>query len=312
MKNKKIIIGLSVTTIIIAAVLFFSLRKKEKPFIEVAVESGRFQVTVPASGTVQPENKISITSPISGRIDTTISDEGAKVRKGQILAWMSSTDRAALLDSARSQGSEAMKEWGDVYKPTPIMAPASGVIISKGVVVGQTVSQQTVLYELSDRLIVMADVDETDLGKIKLNQEAIVKVDSFPDLEVKTKVARIAHQSILKNSINSYEVLLESEKLPVELRAGMTANVHFTFEDKPKALLLPTWVAEGRENVLTELQVKTPQGSEKRNIRFGLSNGQKVEVLDGLAEGEIILAKAQKVLTEPGATMPFGTGPRKR
>lgn len=312
MKNKKIIAASIIVIAVIIAASFHFLQKKENPFVEVPVETGAFQVTIPASGTVQPENKISITSPIAGRIDNIIVQEGTSVRKGQILAWMSSTDRAALLDSARTQGGEAIKEWSDVYKPTPIIAPATGVIISKGVVVGQTVSQQTVIYELSDRLIVMADVDETDLGKIKIQQDAIVKVDSFPDLVVNTKVARIAHQSVLKNSINSYEVLLESPKLPAELRAGMTANVHFVHENKEKTILLPTWIAEGKENINSELLVKTTKGSEKRSVRFGLSNGQKIEILEGLNEGEIILAKSQKVLTDPAASMPFSSGPRKR
>ncbi len=304
--NKKILLLVAVL-ISIAVGSYFLFRKKEPKWEEVAVEQSAFTVTVSASGTVEPENKISIISPISGRIDKIMIEEGTEVKRGEVLAWMSSTDRAALLDSAQVQGGKTMKEWSDVYKPTPILSPAAGVIIAKNIVVGQTVNPQTILFALSDHLVVIADVDETDLGKIKQGQTANVTVDSFPELSVETKVVRIAHQSKLKNAINTYEVLLVPENLPQEFRAGLTASVQFVYLQKEKALLLPTWIAEGRENFEKEVTVKGPK-PEKRKIRFGLSNGQKVEVLEGLAANDILLVQPQKVLSDKAPATVFGIG----
>jgi macrolide-specific efflux system membrane fusion protein len=291
---------------IILGIVFWKTRKSEPEWKEIPVESAPFRVNVSAGGTVQPENKIQVNSPINGRMDDLLVEEGKKVRRGQTLAWMSSTDRAALLDSAQAQGAAAIKEWAEVYKPTPILAPTGGQVISRKVVVGQTVTQQTVLFELSDRLIVMADVDETDLGKLRVGQEASVRVDSFPGLEVKGEVARIAHQSSLKNSINTYEVLVQVKDMPKEYRSGLTATVQFLYADKPSALLLPAWISEGRENVTEELQVKTAQAKpETRKVKFGLSNGEHIEVLEGLNAGEILLVKDQLVFNE-ASKAPFG------
>jgi macrolide-specific efflux system membrane fusion protein len=188
------------------------------------------------------------------------------------------------------------------------------VIIAKSIVPGQTVTQQTVLFELSDRLIILADVDETDLGKIRLGQEAKVTVDSFPGVVVNTKVARVAHQSKIKNAINTYEVLLVPENLPAEFRSGLTASVQFVFEKKDEAVLLPTWAAEGRENFEAKLMVKTPEGAEEREVKFGLSNGQKIEVVSGLQAGESVLVKSASVLSEnvPGTVFGVGGGRRRR
>jgi len=306
--NKKIGTIIALAVILVGGLSYYLTRPKAPEWEEVPAEKSSFLVTVPASGTVEPENKISITSPINGRIDRIIVEEGAKVRRGQVIAWMSSTDRAALLDSAQAQGGKVAGEWAEVYKPTPILSPASGVIIAKNIVAGQTVSQTTVLFELSDRLVIIADVDETDLGKIKLGQAARVTVDSFPGLVVDTKVSRIAHQSLVKNSINTYEVLLLPEVLPTEFRAGLTASVQFVFQEKEGAILVPTWVAEGRENFSAELLVKTPGAeAQKRNLKFGLSNGQKVEVTEGLAEGETLQVRKQNILGEKPATV-FGVG----
>jgi macrolide-specific efflux system membrane fusion protein len=304
--NRKIVLILLVVVVLGGAVLYGSLRKKPVQWQAVPVEKGKFTVTVSSAGDVEPENKISITAPIAGRIDSILVEEGTKVRNGQVLAWMSSADRAALLDSARANGGADLKEWKDVYKPAPILSPASGTIITREIVVGQTVSQTTELFQLSDRLVIMADVDETDLGKVRLGQEATVTVDSFPGLVVHTKVARIAHQSIIKNSINTYEVLLLPDQLPKEFRAGLTASIQFNYEEKENTLMLPTWVAEGRESFTTTLRVKGPNGEPvKKQVEFGLSNGQDVEVLSGLSEGDQVLVKKQNVLRE-APTSVFG------
>jgi membrane fusion protein, macrolide-specific efflux system len=305
--NKKFLFLIPLILLVGIGSYFFFFKKKVPEFQELQVENQEFVVTVSSSGTVEPENKISITAPISGRIDKIIFEEGKGVRKGQVIAWMSSSDRAALLDSAQVQGGEEAQEWRDVYKPTPILSPATGVIIAKNIVVGQTVNQNTVLFELSDRLVIIADVDETDLGKIRLNQSATVTVDSFPGIKVETTVSRIAHQSKVKNAINTYEVLLKPDSMPPEFRSGLTASVQFLFARKESALVLPTYVAEGRENHSLELQVKKGDKTETRTVRFGLSNGQKVEILEGLTGGETILVKNQAVLGDAPGTV-FGVG----
>lgn len=307
-------------TLIVAAglsagwLIYRSAAKDQVKWQEVKVEATPFRVTVQASGTVQPENKVAIIAPIAGRIDKILVDEGRKVHRGQILAWMSSTDRAALLDSARAQGAEALKEWESEYKPTPILAPAGGIIISRDIVEGQTVTQQSTLFDLSDRLVIMADVDETDLGKISLNQEAEARVDSFPDQVVKSKVAKIAHESVLKNNINTYQVLLRPENLPKEFRAGLTASVQFKFLDKAGTLTLPAWVAEGRENSDIEVQLKNPgKGAPvKKKIRVGLSNGERIEVVSGASEGDILLFSSKNVFNEAGGGSPLGLPSRRR
>ncbi len=107
---------------------YLFLRETPPAFSEVKVEAEPFLLNAAQSGTIQPENKISVNAPIAGRIDRILLQEGDKVKRGQIISWMSSTDRAALLDSATSQGAAALKEMIDVYKPTPIISPMSGVI----------------------------------------------------------------------------------------------------------------------------------------------------------------------------------------
>ena len=93
------------------------------------VERGPLRVTLRESATVQPEHRLTVTPPIPGRIDTINVSNGAAVKQGQVLAWISSTDRAALMDAARAAGGKEVAFWEDIYKPAPLIAPLDGHII---------------------------------------------------------------------------------------------------------------------------------------------------------------------------------------
>src|SRR3954462_14818386 len=99
----------------------------------LVVQRGSIEDTVEATGVVQPLNRVEIKPPIAGRIEKLLVEEGTRVKAGQILGWMSSTDRAAILDAARAKGEDELKHWEDAYKPTPVIAPLSGTIILKNV-----------------------------------------------------------------------------------------------------------------------------------------------------------------------------------
>ena len=71
---------------------------------EITVAYGSIENIISTTGTVQPQNRLEIKPPIGGRIEKILVKEGDKVKIGQTLVWMSSTERAALLDAARAQG----------------------------------------------------------------------------------------------------------------------------------------------------------------------------------------------------------------
>ena len=71
---------------------------------EVPPFRGTIEQIVSTTGTVLPKNRLEIKPPVPGRIESISVSEGQDVKTGQLLAWMSSTERAALLDAARGQG----------------------------------------------------------------------------------------------------------------------------------------------------------------------------------------------------------------
>ena len=161
------------------------------------------------------------------------------VKAGQILAWMSSTDRAAILDAARAQGADAYKKWNDAYKPTPIVAPLNGTIILLNVVVGQTVDTTVAVYAMSDKLIVKADVDETDVGRIHLGLPAVVVLDSYPDAPIDGTVFQILYEGVNTSNVITYVVKIDPKKVPPFFRSQMTANIKLISNKKDNVVLLP-------------------------------------------------------------------------
>lgn len=274
---------------------------------------GNIQNFISTTGTVQPQNRLELKPPISGRIEKILVKEGEKVKIGQTLAWMSSTERAALLDAARAQGEESSKYWQDAYKPTPLVAPINGEVIVRAVEPGQTVTSSDALIVLSDRLIVKAQVDETDIGKVKPGQTAIISLDAYPEVKVDAKVDHISYESKVVNNVTIYEVEIVPQRVPDVFRSGMSANVNIIETNKDNILLVPLEALNrDKEGSFVLLSQGKDKKTLKRKVQPGISDEQNIEIISGLMPEDKIIIKTQKYMpskdTEGGSNpfMPFG------
>lgn len=264
---------------------------------EVPISKGSIVVQILSTGIIQPENKVEIKPPIAGRVEKVLVSEGMKVKKGQILAWMSSTERAALLDAATSKGEKELKEWEAMYRATPILAPINGMIIQKNVESGQTFTTADPILVMSDRLTVKAQVDETDIAQIKLKQKATISLDAYPNQKIEASVDQIAFDSKTVNNVTTYIVDVLPENTPPFMRSGMTANVIFKIMQKDNILTVPAEalkVDEGKSFVLLQGhdEKKLPILTE---VQIGITDGKKTEIISGLSETDKILIKEFKL-----------------
>ena len=270
---------------------FYFYNKNKKPtitFSEYKVERGDIAISILSTGTVKPKNRLEIKAPVAGRIDQVLIKEGTKVRKGQILAWMSSTERAAMLDAARAKGEEEYKKWSALYLPTPVLAPINGTIILKSVEPGQTFTNTDAIFTMSDHLTVEALVDETDIAQIKLGSEALIVLDAYPQSPVNARVDQLAFDATTTNNVTTYAIDVKPDQTPEFMRSGMTANVTFTVQSKKDVLCIPSEalkVIDGKSIVI----VKGEKGPVEYAITTGISDGKKTEVIKGLDESNIIL-----------------------
>lgn len=265
--------------------------KKLEDLSPVKVAKGFFVIKIQAIGSVEPENRVLVMPSVSGRAEDVLFREGDIEKKGQILAWISSSERTALLDSLKMKDSspEEKKMVEEAYNLTPVVSPIDGMVIKRAVEPGQSVSAAKEIAILSDRLIIKTYVDETDIGSVKEGQKAEFYLDSFPRDKYEGNVLSIARESILKEGVTVYEVKILPVRLIPVLRSGMTADVRVITDVKPKILYLPkkSITYKDGDAFVTLKDEKTKKVSEKK-IETGATNEKTIEILSGLAENDTV------------------------
>ncbi|MCC7300524.1 MAG: efflux RND transporter periplasmic adaptor subunit, partial [Verrucomicrobia bacterium] len=277
------------------------------------VELKTLRRKVESTGEVRPDNRLEVKSPIAGRIETLLVNEGDLVQKGQIVAWISSTERATLLDTARAKGDAELKYWEEIYKAAPLVAPLSGTVIVRSLEPGQTITSSSAVLVIADQLIVVGQVDETDIGAISIGQHVNVKLDAYPNAAFEGSVKRIAYDSKMVSNVTMYEVDVSPENLPSFARSGMTATLTFLVEEHTNVPAVPTAALEYRKGkAFVRLPAKDGKEPEAKPVTTGISENSFTEITKGLEAGDEVLIPQIVRKKDVGANpfMPGSTGAR--
>ena len=296
-KTKKFIFG-AVMLLLIAggwAAYKQNQAKKELKKLEdlspVKVARGSFVIKIQAIGVVEPENRVLVTPSIGGRAEEVLFREGDLTEQGRVLAWISSSERTALLDSLKMKEStpEEKKMVEEAYNLTPVVSPISGMVIKRAVEPGQSVSAAKEIAVISDRLITKIYVDETDIGSVKEGQQAEFYLDSFPKDRHEGRVLAIARESVLKEGVTVYEVKILPVKNITVLRSGMTVDARVITDVKSKALYLPKKAITYKDGdaFVTMKDEKGLKVTDKK-VETGATNEKTIEILSGLGENDTV------------------------
>lgn len=310
MQNKKI--KIIIILLVAAGIGFFVLKSRQNKTAqeevkEVMPKRGNIESIISTTGTVLPKNRLEVKPPVNGRVEEILIKEGDIVKTGEELARMSSTERAAILDAARGKGEEDLKYWEDTYKPILLVSPIDGEVIVATVQPGQAITTSDAVVVLSDHLIIRAQVDETDIGKIKEGQEAVVTLDAYPDARIKGKVEHIYHESKTINNVIIYEVDVIPNKMPVFFRSGMSASIDFKEEGREDALLLPEEaVTRSKDGAWVWLKGDNSREPVRNRVELGISDDTNVEIVSGIKETDTIIIKSKKYALPKNST---GTNP---
>lgn len=301
--NKKIAWIIAVLVSIFAFLSIFKIlgmKRQMPPNAAIANPAyGSIKTWLSTTGVVKPQSRLEIKPPINGRIEKILVKEGDKVKVGQVLALISSTERVALLDAALLQDTETVKYWQGVYNTTPLLAPIDGEVIVKVVEQGQTVVDRDVVLVLSDRLIVQAEVDETDIGKVKKGRAAVISLDAYPDMKINGKVDHVYYEARLVRNVTIYNVDILPETIPEDFRSGMSANIEIIQNSKDNILLIPhKAVQEDAKGKYVLIDTGGKQRPVRKDVKLGVSDDENIEVISGLTIGDnIVVTEAEKKYT---------------
>jgi macrolide-specific efflux system membrane fusion protein len=265
--------------------------KRVAELAPVKPSRGPLTIKTQATGNVEPENRVLVTPSVSGRAEEVLFAEGETMKKGQIMAWISSSERTALLDSLKMTDSTPAekKMVEEAYNLTPVVAPIGGMVVKRAVEPGQSVSQAKELAVISDRLIVRTSVDETDIGAVKEGQRAEFYLDAFPKDKYEGRVLAISHESSLKDGVTVYDVKILPSGNVSAMRSGMTADVRVITGTKPNALSIPKKAVRYKDGDALVSVKSSPAGKlTEKKISVGAANERTIEVLSGISETDTV------------------------
>jgi HlyD family secretion protein len=126
-----------------------------------------------------------------------------------------------------------------------IRSPISGIVLDRQIDPGQTVAasfQTPTLFTLAQDLTKMkliVDVDEADIGNVRVGQDANFRVDAYPNRSFSSKVSEVRSTPKTSNGVVTYQTVLAVDNSERLLQPGMTATAEITVTHVADTLLLP-------------------------------------------------------------------------
>jgi HlyD family secretion protein len=207
----------------------------------------------------------------------------------------------AVARSKLVQADTALERARERVEDTVITAPVGGVILQKYVESGQIIASGvsnvgggTPIADIADmrNVYVEAGIDEIDIGKVAVGQKAAIRAEAFPEHRYEGAVVRIAPEARVEQNVTLFDVVIQVANTDVNLKSGMNTTVEIVIVDEPDVLTIPV-AALRRDRAVPggpspAVLVKQGEDYVKREIRTGRSDHRVIEVLEGLADGDVL------------------------
>lgn len=200
-----------------------------------------------------------------------------------------------------SQSRALLAQTDEEFRNSTITAPIDGMVLSRNVEVGDAVSSILVLGSSATLVMTLGDirevyvkgkVDESDIAKVYLGQEARIKVESYKDRTFGGKITKISPMGVEKDNVTTFEVRVSIDNSKSELKPMMTANAEILLEEHKNVLMVPEGALIYDHDRKASIEIPDPgsrDGRKKISVQVGISNGSKTELLSGLKEGSDVI-----------------------
>ncbi|MBI3610370.1 MAG: efflux RND transporter periplasmic adaptor subunit [Nitrospirae bacterium] len=209
---------------------------------------------------------------------------------------------------------------------TTIRSPVDGIVISRNVDVGQTVAaslQAPTLFTIAQDLTEMqvdTSVDEADIGKVRVGQEAEFTVDAYPESPFHGTVHDIYNQPLIVQNVVTYDAIIRVKNPDLKLKPGMTANITIKVGHKDDAVKIPNAALRYSPQKASGLEAQSKSGkADTANVwifkngkevpipvTLGLSDGSFTEAVEGALKpgDELIIERIRKNSSSQGGSRP--------
>jgi RND family efflux transporter MFP subunit len=204
---------------------------------------------------------------------------------------------------------ENLKQSKEELMKTEILAPFDGTVVDIGVKENDQLSafdysSKTAVYLIDTHTVKMEGViDEVDIYKVKVGQDAIITADALPGIELRGKVTFISPFGSQTTGVVEFPVTISLDPTETELKGGLTATADIIIDEHKDVLMVPNRAIKGSVgnyfvDVVTDEEKHI---TENRQVMLGAQNDQFTEIISGLSLGEKVIVEAARgrVTTTP-------------
>ncbi len=297
----------------------------------VAVNTEKVSKTVinldfSANGTFAANQDLILATENAGRVTRILVDEGSRVSKGQLVAHIDADLLNVDVETAKANYQSAVRDlerYESAFKTggvtqqqldnarlnvqttqarlqsanlksadANIKSPISGIINKRFVEQGSYVNVGNQLFEIVDvsKLKLQATANENQVVNLKVGDAVTIKSNVFPGITFNGKISFIAPKA--DNSLNFPVEVEVSNNSEGKLKAGMYGTAVFDFPDQAASLSVPRSAFVGSINS-NKVFVFEGNKAKERRVVPGRIFGDRVEVLEGIKEGELIITSGQ-------------------
>ncbi len=258
-----------------------TLTKENLARVTVAAEvvtRGSLGMTLKAVGRLSENlNKTAkVTSTLEGRLSQLNVDLNDRVKAGDVLGLVQTPELLG--------------------KPLELKAPIDGSFTQRKSTVGELIGKDTEIYTISDPadLWVLAEIKERDIAAVQVGQEAVFSVLAYPGETFHGQVVLLGNR--VESDSRTLEVRIAVSNADGRLKPGMFADVEIATTALQGVLVISDLALQTLEDEHIVFVALSDTRFEKRTVRIGMEQRGRMQVLDGLKEGERVVTEGSFIL----------------
>ncbi|MBN1585707.1 efflux RND transporter periplasmic adaptor subunit [Candidatus Uhrbacteria bacterium] len=197
---------------------------------------------------------------------------------------------------AIQQKENALRKIKGGYSDYVITAPFDGVVANVGVKVGESVSSGTVAVTLiTAQKVAEISLNEVDITGVSVGQKATIEFDSIDDFSITGTVVEVDAIGTTSQGVVSYGVKISLDTQDDRIKTGMSVSAAIVTQVVPGTLTVPNSAIKS-QNGQSYVEILERDGSGKDvpvrvRVTVGTSDDANTEILEGLAEGDMVITK---------------------
>lgn len=254
---------------------------------------GNAQAGLSASTAQRDATQAQLAKLLAGATASQIAGAEAQLAQAQAtldnLLSGATEEQIAAAEAEVEQARISLEDAQETLAESTLTAPFDGVVTAVNFNEGEFATGEAVKLIDDELLEVVLEVDEIDIGAMTVGQPATMRLETWPDIELESKISKIVPRA--KNSLGSglvvYEVHLPLQDIDLPVRTGMTADANLITAEITDVLLVPNQAIDvDRTNGSYSVMLVAGDSVQQVPVMIGLRDNQFTQIKSGLSAGD--------------------------